>query len=68
MALLELCDLPDFQCSQLVVCLERDLDNDLLKSVKRDLGWVGFEPLTLADWTAGDEILSDRWVFLSMDT
>lgn len=33
----------------------------------RDLGWVGFEAVTLAEWTESDAIVSDRWMFLSMD-
>jgi Ornithine decarboxylase antizyme len=67
MALLELCEVPEFDCSRLVVCADRTLNDSESKCLRRDLGWVGFEPLTLADWTANDDILSERWVFLGID-
>jgi len=67
MALLELCSVSDVDCTRLVVCLERQSDPEDMKGLMRDLGWVGFEPLTLAEWTTGAEIVSTRWVLLSMD-
>lgn len=67
MALLELCEVPEFECSRLVVCVDRDLSETESKNLRRDLGWVGFEPLTLVDWTASDDILSECWVFLGID-
>jgi Ornithine decarboxylase antizyme len=67
MALLELCEMSDFDCSRLVVCLDRQADPEDTKGLMRDLGWVGFEVVTLAEWTESDEIVSDRWMFLSMD-
>jgi hypothetical protein len=68
MALLELCSLSDFDCTRLVVCLDRHSDPENMKGLMRDLGWVGFEPLTLAEWTNSANIVSDRWVFLGMET
>jgi len=67
MALLELCNVADFDCSRLLVCLDRRLHPEDLKGLMRDLGWVGFEPVTLNDWTQDKEIVSDCWVFLNMD-
>lgn len=67
MALLELCEIPDFDCSRLVVCLDRQADPEATQGLMRDLGWVGFEAVTLAEWTESDAIVSDRWMFLSMD-
>ncbi|KAF2422451.1 hypothetical protein EJ08DRAFT_690036 [Tothia fuscella] len=67
-ALLELCSVADVDCSCLVACLDRQSDNEAMKGLMRDLGWVGFEPLTLMEWTRSDDIISDRWIFLGMDT
>lgn len=68
MALLELCSISDLDCTRLVVCLDRHSESEDMKGLMRDLGWVGFEPLTLAEWTNSADIVSDRWVFLGMDT
>jgi len=67
MALLELCNVSDFDCTRLVVCLDRILRSTDVKGLMRDLGWVGFEPLTLADWTDSENIVSDRWIYLGID-
>ncbi|KAF1816213.1 hypothetical protein P152DRAFT_478785 [Eremomyces bilateralis CBS 781.70] len=67
MALLELCDQPAISCLRLNVCLDRTADPASMKHLMRDLGWVGFEPTTLVDWTHSDDIISDRWVFLGID-
>lgn len=68
MALLELCSHPTFDCAKLVVCLDRRTPLREMNSLMRDLGWVGFEPMTLFDWTHDDDIISNEWVFLSMET
>ncbi|KAI9740849.1 MAG: hypothetical protein M1818_004454 [Claussenomyces sp. TS43310] len=64
MALIELASTP-FECSQLVVCLERTLDPKESKSLLKSFRWVGFELVTLEMWSrhAG----SDRWLFLGME-
>jgi len=67
MAILEICDVPGFDCGRLVVCLDRQSDPEEMKGLMRDLGWVGFETLTLDEWSNSPEIVSKRWVFLSMD-
>ncbi|KAF2495227.1 hypothetical protein BU16DRAFT_561516 [Lophium mytilinum] len=67
MALLELCDIPSFECSQLVVCLDRHTESHAMSTLSRDLGWVGFSLTTLDEWTNGDEITSDSWIFMGMD-
>lgn len=67
MALLELCETADVECTKLVACVDRHAPNEQLVTLTRDLGWVGFEPYTLVDWTESDDILSDSWLFLSMD-
>jgi len=66
-ALLELCGVPEIDCTRLVACLDRNTDAENLKGLTKDLGWVGFEAMTLADWTDGKILLSDRWLFLGMD-
>jgi len=68
MALLELCSVSEFDCSRLVVCLDRRSDSEDMKGLMRDLGWVGFEAMTLAEWTNSPKIVSDRWVMLGMDS
>jgi hypothetical protein len=68
MALLELCSISDFDCTRLVVCLDRQSGTEEMNALMRDLGWVGFEPLTLAEWTHSDDIISNRWVLLGMET
>lgn len=47
MALIELAT-ECFACDRLVICLERDGEG--LHGLVRDLGWVGFELVTLAHW------------------
>jgi hypothetical protein len=68
MALLELCEIYEVDCSKFVVCVDRNLDSVDSKGLLRDLGWVGFEPVTLKEWTGGVDMVSDRWIFLSMET
>jgi len=47
MALIELAS-ECFTCDRLVICLERNGDG--LQNLIRDLGWVGFELITLQHW------------------
>ena len=66
MELLELCHTPEFDCSEVIICLDRSLLQGESRGVVRDFGWVGFKPTTLSDWTDAGEIVSDCWFFLSM--
>ncbi|KAI9769509.1 MAG: hypothetical protein M1840_003986 [Geoglossum simile] len=66
-ALLELAGSTHVQCSQLVVCIDRTTDTMEMKSLMRDLGWVGFELTTLSVWAAGADHISKRWLFLGME-
>jgi hypothetical protein len=68
MALLELCNIAEVECSKLVVCLDRTLEADDGKGLMRDLGWVGFEAITLDEWVNDPLVVSDRWMLLSMET
>jgi len=47
MALIELAT-ECFACDRLVICLQRNAEG--LRGLVRDLGWVGFELITLAHW------------------
>ena len=68
MALLELATGEGLECSQLVVCLDRQGEPGAVADLTRDLGWVGFELLTLDEWADGSACTSDRWLFLGMET
>jgi len=67
MSLLELSSGGDFDCSKLVVCVDREADTEDINDLSRDLGWVGFELTTLAYWSNRTVCTSDRWVFLEME-
>lgn len=67
MALLELAGNDDFRCGRLVVCVDRTGQHEDVQDLTRDLGWVGFELVTLDAWSHGKACTSDRWIFLSMD-
>jgi hypothetical protein len=67
MALLELCSIHEVDCSQLVVCVDRLLQTEDSKGLLRDLGWVGFEPVTLDEWSKDATLVSERWLLLSME-
>ena len=66
MALIELASAP-LNCTRLVVCLDRMTPDASRKSLIRDLGWVGFELITLREWAGGRDVVSDKWVFLGME-
>lgn len=67
MSLLELSGGDDFGCSKLVVCVDRAADEEDMKTLTRDLGWVGFELVTLDYWSSSTACTSDKWLFLEMD-
>ncbi|EMC95976.1 hypothetical protein BAUCODRAFT_123255 [Baudoinia panamericana UAMH 10762] len=67
MALLELASSDAFDCSQLVVCVDRTAKDEDVKDTTRDLGWVGFELIMLDAWAGDEACISDRWIYLAMD-
>ncbi|KAF2457441.1 ornithine decarboxylase antizyme-domain-containing protein [Lineolata rhizophorae] len=68
MALLELCNVPGIDCERIAVCLDRRADLGSRRALMHDLGWVGFEPVTLQPWTRGGEkAISEEWVLLGME-
>lgn len=66
MALIELAATP-FECSQVVICLDRSTDPEESKSLMKSLRWVGFELVTLGMWTTCRNPTSDKWLFLGME-
>jgi len=68
MALLELCEVDYFSCDRLVVCIDRHAGQLAMDSLTKDLGWIGFSLTTLNDFAQGDELLSDKWLFMDMET
>jgi len=67
LALIELASSAAFDCSRLVICLDRSNDPVELNGLMRDLRWVGFELVTLAPWTDRQEVTSEEWLFLGME-
>ncbi|KAF4536321.1 Ornithine decarboxylase [Lasiodiplodia theobromae] len=67
MALIELCGLDEFECARLNVCLDRKAPAEDMRGLMKDLGWIGFEPVTLAEWAEKPPIVSDAWVLLGME-
>lgn len=68
MALLELCEVDHFSCDRLVVCIDRHTDQLARDTLTKDLGWIGFSLTTLDEFARGDELLSDKWLFMDMET
>ncbi|KAI9782664.1 MAG: hypothetical protein M1816_001735 [Peltula sp. TS41687] len=72
MSIIELATSSHFDCSALVVCLDRSIGQKSLRTLIRDLGWVGFDLVTLDAWSMGgskgpDGSLSSEWVFVAME-
>lgn len=69
MTLMELASGHAFECSQLVVGVDRLASAEEIKDTVRDLGWVGFELMMLDAWAGRAELActSDRWLFLGID-
>ena len=61
---------PNFNCTQLVACLDRSIPKADLDKLIRNFGWAGFRLTTLDAWAGIKEtkdIVSDRWVTLNAD-
>ncbi|KAI9762535.1 MAG: hypothetical protein M4579_000338 [Chaenotheca gracillima] len=67
MALIELATTAEISCPRVVICLDRSLGATQLRSLMRDLGWVGFQLTGLDEWVKEPDILSQEWVFLGME-
>ena len=67
MVLLELASIDDFECSQIVICVDREGDWEEVAEVTRGLNWAGFELMMLDTWAGANDCISDRWLFLGME-
>ncbi|KAF1939849.1 hypothetical protein EJ02DRAFT_504507 [Clathrospora elynae] len=67
-ALLELCGLDYFSCDRLVLCIDRATEPTARETLTKDLGWIGFGLTTLDEFSQGYELLSDKWLFMDMET
>lgn len=67
MALLELCEVDYFSCSRLVLCIDRHSDQVARNNLTKDLGWIGFGLTTLDDFSQGEKLTSDKWLFMDME-
>lgn len=68
MALLELCGVDYFSCTRLVVCIDRHTPKPALDVLSKDLGWIGFQLTTLREFAEAGDVLSNKWLFMEMDT
>ncbi|CAG8980957.1 hypothetical protein HYALB_00003816 [Hymenoscyphus albidus] len=66
MALIELAETV-FAVSQVVVCVDRSVQEVNRKAFLKSLRWVGFEAVTLDLWAGRLDITSDKWLFLGME-
>ncbi|CAI6335530.1 unnamed protein product [Periconia digitata] len=68
MALLELCDIPYFSCPRLMLSIDRDTATSDMDALVKDLGWIGFQLTTLSDFSDDVDLISDKWLFMDMET
>lgn len=66
MALIELAD-QVFAVSQVVICLDRTVPEAEGKAFMKSLRWVGFDLITLENWTREVEVTSEKWLLLGME-
>lgn len=65
MALIELAAAP-FECTQVVICLDRATKAEESRALMKSLRWVGFELVTLETWANQRNVTSSTWLFLGM--
>ena len=68
MALLELCEVDYFSCDRLVLCIDRQVGQAARNNMTKDLGWIGFGLTTLDEFSEGEELTSEKWLFMDMET
>lgn len=69
MAIIELAS-ETLQCAQVVVCLDRSVDDEDRQSLLKSLEWIGFELITLDMWMKPDvkgPDVSDQWLLMGME-
>lgn len=67
MALMELCEVDHFSCGRLVLCIDRHVGQAARNNLTKDLGWIGFGLTTLDEFSQGEELTSDKWLFMDME-
>lgn len=55
------------QCAQVVVCLDRSVDDEDRQSLLKSLEWIGFELITLDMWMKPGPEVSDKWLLMGME-
>ena len=68
MALMELAGPDSLGCEKLVVCPSRAIEPAALAGLSRDLGWAGFDLVTLGSLMGYNGLNSDEWLFFEIDT
>ena len=68
MALLELCDVSYFSCPRLILSIDRETEKSNMDALVKDLGWIGFQLATLTGFTDEVDLISDKWLFMDMET
>lgn len=66
MALIELAETV-FAVGQVVVCVDRSVEESDRKTFLKSLRWVGFEPVTLDLWASSMDVTSEKWLLLGME-
>ena len=66
MALIELAE-EVFAVSQVVICLDRSVQESERKTFLKSLRWVGFDMINLDLWANDIDVTSDKWLFLGME-
>ncbi|KAL2259240.1 hypothetical protein VTK26DRAFT_7162 [Humicola hyalothermophila] len=64
-ALIELTEALD--CSHMVICIDRSIPSNEARLLTKGLQWAGFSPTTLDFWSAGLDLVSNRWLFMGME-
>lgn len=68
MALLELREVDYFSHDRLVVCVDRTVEQQDRDRLTKNLGWVGFSLTTLNEYAQGEALISDKWLFMDIET
>ncbi|TVY80644.1 hypothetical protein LSUE1_G003900 [Lachnellula suecica] len=66
MALIELAETV-FAVSQVVICVDRSVQDADRTAFLKSLRWVGFELVSLDLWAGGLDVSSNKWLFLGME-
>jgi hypothetical protein len=67
--LMELIELAEevFAVSQIVICVDRSVQESERQSFSKSLRWVGFELITLDMWSSVRDVTSNQWLFMGME-